>query len=370
MEKPLSEKSLAYRLSQLYYLPKQGDPFKHKTQCPACMASNPHWREKCFTPFVHVSTGEVLDPNVGYCDYASCPLNPNNSPLKPYDFFLNSHVDAERFRHMVDDCVCPPRPLPKLVPLRIPWEDVKPSLSLNPSCVDFNTLFLGLVGMFCRKYSDLLPSLVWRTIVNEMYGTYMVGTFHNSGQYRNLNGSAIFWEIDEKLDVREGKIMQFNPETAHRVKDNGSINWVGNIGLDGKKNYVRDNTQREHCLFGLHILATSCDKVDKVYVVESQKTAIAMRIDSILAERRRCRDTQSFEPPIFLATGGCAMLRKDLLAPLSGFCVEVIPDSGKATEHWREAVAGMPNVVVNDCMERLRMSGACGENADLLDVLF
>ncbi len=369
MEKPLSEKSLAYRLSQLYYLPKQGDPFKHKTQCPACMASNPHWREKCFTPFVHVSTGEVLDPNVGYCDYASCPLNPNNSPLKPYDFFLNSHVDAERFRHMVDSYVSVPRPAPKFEPLRIDWEFVKPTLSLNPSCVDVNTLFLGLLGMFSRKYREIPPSTVWRVLVAEMFGTYMVGTYHNSEQYRSLNGSPIFWEIDEKLDVREGKIMQFDPQTAHRVKGYGTINWFGKIGLGDKKNFIRDNVVREHCLFGLHILATNLGSASRVYIVESQKTAIAMRVNDILSRIKRPEKGQC-EPPIYLATGGCGMLSKDMLAPLSDLCVEVIPDSGKATEHWTHAVSGMPNVIVNDCMEQMRLSGVCGENADLLDVLF
>src|SRR5690554_4169390 len=63
------------------------------------------------------------------------------------------------------------------------------------------------------------------------------------------NRRVIFWQIDNDDNVRTGKIMQYNPQTGKRVRnERGGINWVHNILK--KRSYVFQNYNLCQCYFG------------------------------------------------------------------------------------------------------------------------
>ncbi len=40
------------------------------------------------------------------------------------------------------------------------------------------------------------------------------------------DGSVIYWQIDTKGKVRTGKVMKYDPNSGHRIKNGGGINWI------------------------------------------------------------------------------------------------------------------------------------------------
>ena len=94
-------------------------------------------------------------------------------------------------------------------------------------------------------------------------------------QYRigvTRNRDTIFFQIDKLGRCRTGKIMKYDPETGHRIKDEnvpGRITWVHS--LMKKLGRLPDDWTLTQCLFGEHLLAEYPDK--PVALVESEKTA-------------------------------------------------------------------------------------------------
>ena len=106
-----------------------------------------------------------------------------------------------------------------------------------------------------------------------------------AGRYRlgrSHDGGVIFWQIDQKGVVRDGKIMYYR-EDCHRDKARNP-SWVSArmkayYGYDG-------SLPVERCLFGLHLLSEK----GAVAIVEAEKTAV------IMSER--------FPQYIWMAAGG------------------------------------------------------------------
>lgn len=149
---------------------------------------------------------------------------------------------------------------------------------------------------------------------------------------------TIFWEIDERQQVRTAKMMKYKPD-GHRVKhdeDKTSTTWMhstiarpriqrdqwGNAitevvtAEDGHQEvrpvliqpfrhiYDKEQQRVEHCLFGLHLIdrygtnATVC-------IVESEKTALLMAI------------AYGNHPlQVWMACGGESNLTRERLAPI------------------------------------------------------
>ena len=137
------------------------------------------------------------------------------------------------------------------------------------------------------------------------------------------DGGVIFWEIDQRHQVRTGKIMYYQPD-CHRDKQHNPT-WVHALFQD----QLPAGFTLQHCLFGLHLLASDgrCKKEDvrSLCIVESEKTAIIC--------------SELFPDFLWLSCGGLQMFKPQLLEPLVHHKVILFPDTdtqGEAYRQWSE----------------------------------
>ena len=136
--------------------------------------------------------------------------------------------------------------------------------------------------------------------------------------------------------------MQYNPLTGHRVKEQGfPVNWAHRMRRYGEPS----DLIVPQCLFGEHLLETHpnppCEGGDLAprcqhplphregwggspCLVESEKTALIMSLV--------CPDK------VWLATGGKANFKEQMLAPLIGLEVAVYPDADALHDWYTRAV--------------------------------
>ena len=158
------------------------------------------------------------------------------------------------------------------------------------------------------------------------------------------DGATLWWQIDGQGRVHTGKGMKYNPLTGHRVKESsGAVNWAHRMRLYGEPSELVVG----QCLFGEHLLSESTTdftdyKMDgsstqgenprnpwsennlrEIGVVESEKTALIMSLV--------CPDK------VWLATGGKANFKEQMLWPLLGHEVAVYPDADALTD-WEQRI--------------------------------
>lgn len=153
-----------------------------------------------------------------------------------------------------------------------------------------------------NHFMRFLYSLFDELTVSTVLQRYHIGT-------ANLwKGATVFWQVDVKGNIHDGKVMLYDPMSGHRTE---KVSWAHSAMK--MKNYVL-----EQCFFGEHLLV---DTQKPVAIVESEKTAI---IASVFLD--------GF---IWLASGGkdgCFNKRKHVLV---GRKVVLFPDL-KATSAWQE----------------------------------
>ena len=154
------------------------------------------------------------------------------------------------------------------------------------------------------------------------------------------DGRIIYWQIDEYGQVRAGKVMAYDLD-GHRMKDGkGNVCWVHSMKIDG----IRfDEMLAPQCLFGLHLASPPALSQGEgagsamqdsppweglgeapLCLVESEKTALIMSLIK--------PDT------VWLATGGKANFKEQMLWPLLGHEVPVYPDAD-ALHDWAVRIA-------------------------------
>ena len=160
------------------------------------------------------------------------------------------------------------------------------------------------------------------------------------------DGATLWWQIDTQGRVHTGKAMQYNPLTGHRVKEQGfPVNWAHRMRLYGEPS----DLVVPQCLFGEHLinvddnchpedmhrgaqssfsssssLALQAATLPLVMLVESEKTALIMSLV--------CPDK------VWLATGGKANFKEQMLTPLLGHEVAVYPDADALHDWYTRAV--------------------------------
>lgn len=158
-----------------------------------------------------------------------------------------------------------------------------------------------------------------------------------------INSNTIFWQIDQLERVRSGKIMEYNPTTGKRVKDeNGKahINWIH------KQPY-----NLSQCLFGLHL--TKDDKNKTIAIVESEKSAVIMSI---------------FVPEfLWLATGSKSGFKIEYLTPIKFRKIIAFPDKGCFKE-WFDKALEMNNFGYNINVSDLIENEDCESGLDITDL--
>lgn len=268
--------------------------------CPKC--GDPH----SFTYYID-EAGNVLDKSVGRCNHESgCGYH-----YTPKEYFQ----DNPTIKPGNNAFIMPRKQDMKKDPDFIPSDFVGKSLSYKSTFVEF------LCSVFDK---GTLETPTVERLMNDYY----------LGATKDRN--VIFWQIDTDKKVRTGKIIKYNPETGHRVKDVAGINWVHSILK--KKGMLPDSFNLSQCLFGEHLLKKYPDKA--VALVESEKTALL---------------GAGFLPDfVWLATGGKSQLSIDKMKVLSGRTVVMYPDVD-GYELWMNRSAEFRpfcNVVVSDILER------------------
>jgi len=266
-----------------FKLEKYKNPSSKHT-CPQC------GHRRCFVRYVDTENEIIFPKYVGRCDredkcgYHFTPKmyfteNPSSKPQK--DNFVPYPV--QRIREQ-----------PK-APSYMEWNVMEKTLRKYQN----NNLFLFLSEKLGRKNAERLFSL------------YHVGTS------KLWDGATVFWQIDNSNRVHAGKVMLYDAESGHRVKQPfNHISWVHSV-------LKIENFNLCQCLFGEHLLNTDLQKT--VAIVESEKTAII---------------ASSYLPQfIWLATGGKnGCLNERSLSVLKGRNVILFPDLG-AEKQWKEKMS-------------------------------
>lgn len=295
-----------------------GRASRHK--CPKC--GDPH----SFAYYLDGNTGLPIDKTVGRCNHESgCGYH-----YTPKQFFIDNPVEKECF-------VSPVQQKPIQKPQReigyIPFQYVEKSASYNSSFVYF------ICGLFDR-YSLESPT------IERLMQDYALGA--------TKDGSIIYWQIDTKGKVRTGKVMKYDPNTGHRVKDGGGINWIH--AMMKKQGLLPDDYHLVQCLFGEHLLKIYPTKV--VALVESEKSALIA--------------SGVYPDYVWLATGGKSQLSIDKLKVLQGRTVVMFPDVD-GFEYWsnkaKEVEAIGCKVVVSDLLEKNATDEDRANKIDIADWL-
>lgn len=291
-----------------------------KIACPSCE------KPRCFVKYVD-EEGVVSFPNeVGKCDHEiSCGYH-----YTPRDFFRdnpNANIKEERSCDYVQlaknahekEIIVPP----SFIPLEY----------FNASLAHFekNPLYKYL----CRVFGE--------AEIQRIFHLYHVGTSAKWG------GATVFWQVDANEQVRSGKIILYNSETGHRVKEPHScVSWAH------RELQLKDFNLKQ-CLFGEHLLKRYPDA--PVILVESEKTAIVM---------------SHFIPNyVWVATGGInGCFKEEFVHSLKGRDVTLIPDLG-ATQLWKEKSIILTRicsrVVVSDMLEQIATEEERSKGLDISD---
>lgn len=295
--------------------------FGSKTTCPECGKS------RCFVRYVDEQGSIIFPGNVGKCDHEnSCGYH-----YTPKEYFKNNpdvfemnenagkSLQYASYKLINKTPVC-------IVPSHIPLSYVLRSLS--------HYSIKPLYQYFCHVFGE--------DETTRLFGMYRIGTSSKWG------GAAVFWQTDINGQVRTGKVMCYNAETGHRVKEpKAFVSWA-------HSELKLQDFHLKQCLFGEHLLKNSSSPV---MLVESEKTAVVM---------------SHFIPDyIWLATGGKnGCFNSEAMQVLKGREVTLIPDLG-ATEQWNAKSALLSGickkVTVSDILERTATEEQRSQGLDIAD---
>ena len=317
-----------------YHLKKYAGKASRLT-CPNC--GRPH----CFSPYVD-DNEEMYGELYGRCDHESAcgyvKYPPSDyDPLKRYSGPNQGWRNAPsggRPKPAPAKPVTVKRPEPKPEPVggicTIPIETVRQTIRTKP----LSSFLRFLLTLFDK---DTIISLVKE---------YYIGVTKSS--------EAVFYQIDNQGRCRSGKIVDYNPETGHRIKDPAStvpVNWVhAKLKRAGK---LPEKWELTQCLFGEHLLAKYPDK--PVILVEAEKTAI---IGAGLVPE--C---------VWVATGGKGQVG-DKVEVLYGRQIVAFPDYDGYDE-WKRKLDERPylNIQVSDYVQTHATAEEKASGADIADLL-
>ena len=272
---------------------------KGKFNCPKC-------NKKRFVKYIETETGHYADSQYGRCDREiKCGYfeYPNGNSIINYNY------------------VAPPPVKPSYIDKEI-LQKTLTKYEINP-----------LITYLYSHYDD--------DEVNFTIDKYQVGT---SNQF---NSSTVFWQMDNTGNIRSGKIMNYDTSTGKRQKNKDGkplIHWAHSV-------LKIPNYNLKQCLFGLHLLN---DNVKQVAIVESEKTALIMSIES--------------PNYTWMSTGSLQGFKYEYLAPLKGTAIIAFPDKGGYAQ-WQKTAD-----ILNDKGFDIKVSQFLENNEyddgwDLVDIL-
>lgn len=276
---------------------------KSRHTCPAC------GRKRCFTLYVN-ENGETLNPSVGRCDHESaCGYH-----YTPAQFFQDHPEASDNWRNNFMS-----------TPIKIPRQKPAPKpLCFIPSDLVTHSVNTKYQSDFTRFLASLLGPNNTQRIVNE----YRLGV--------TKSADVIFFQIDIHGRCRTGKVMKYDPNTGHRIKDEavgGRITWVHS--LMKRNGALKADWELTQCLFGEHLLSKCPGRT--VALVESEKTAVIC--SALMPEY------------VWLATGGKSQLG-DKLNVLQQRTIIAFPDVD-GYELWKQKASELTSlrITVSDYLE-------------------
>lgn len=318
--------------------PYKGGRTRHT--CPACH------KPREFTRYIDTTNGQHLADHVGKCNRVnSCGYH-----FTPKQFFAG-------------------QPSPKADS----WRDSDLHLTAyeppTPDYIPATIMQATLKGHEQNNFLRFLTSIYGQQQAAQVAKDYFIGT---SKRLSNDGGLAtIFWQIDSAGNVRQCKVMGYDPNTGKRLKSGEGVevwseyNRAYQPAKDkehdtrfwGKTILKRDDANLVQCLFGEHLLSMRPDAV--VCLVESEKTACIMSIE--------------MPENIWLATGGkhgAKWTDPATFAPLAGRHVVLWPDLG-AFDDWSERAKILnlvcASVIVSDALQRIGDAADIAAGYDVAD---
>lgn len=180
----------------------------------------------------------------------------------------------------------------------------------------------------------------------------------NYGVGHARQGHTIFWQIDERGEVRTGKMMLYREDGHRQRMGEGTFHWVHNLlSRAGKADLER--TEFRTTMFGMHLL--DYHPRATVNIVESEKTALLCAI--------YWGDT---EQSLWMASGGLTFLTRDRLKPIIDRRRDIVlfPDKD-GVERWRDQarIIGYDRMTVSTYYLDHCWQEADGMKADLGDII-
>ena len=195
---------------------------------------------------------------------------------------------------------------------------------------------VSMENSLCRCLVQLFQPQAVEWLVEE----YRIGCYSMNG----LDDYTVFPNIDAQGRVCNLKVQHYDTDLdsdgfAH--SDQGTY-WLGTIwAREGR--LPKDAVFRSSCLFGEHLLPRYPDSV--VILVESPKNALFGAL--------------AYPQLTWVAVGNKGMLKREVLQPLQGRDVIVVPDCD-AVEEWAAIIKGMTdlaNFTVSDFCQRMAPEG-------------
>jgi len=279
-----------------------------RLSCPQC------GRSHCFTPYVDRDGNPVDQEVYGVCDHKSkCGY----VKYPPSEEFVPTHRKPMGI-NMAKKPVC-----------TLPEDIVAKTVIFTRK----NSLISFLLGIFPED------------TVRHLIELYRMGT--------TRDGYTVFYQIDKDGRCRAGKIIPYNSETGHRIKDGSvpPVMWVHKKLIQA--GVLPEDWVLSQCLFGEHLLSKYPDHT--VALVESEKTAIIC--------------AAALPEFLWLATGSKQQFN-DKLLPLRGRKVVAFPDVDGYSE-WCQKAKKYPalNITVSDILERSCTQEQRENKVDIVDLL-
>lgn len=236
----------------------------------------------------------------------------------------------------------PPRPAPPpLQPLRLPQSMVERTQHLE------GDLLITWIK------TGINWDYVQRKRISEVLKDYHVG--------HGKNGHTIFWQLDERGEVRTGKMMKYRPD-GHRDKTaSWNFDWIHSALFRDRRltQWDEDKQEAQLTFFGMHLLNKYPNAT--VNIVESEKTAVLMAIAY-----------GNHATQVWMACGGLEMLSRERMKPIidQGRKVVLYPDRD-GVDKWRNKALQLHyhRLIVDAIPVQKWWKPQDGDKADIADVV-
>ena len=221
---------------------------------------------------------------------------------------------------------------------------------------------MGMVERTEKTDGDLLVQWIktginWdyiqRKRIDEVLKDYHVG--------HGKNGHTIFWQLDDRGEVRTGKMMKYRTD-GHRDKEaTWNFDWIHSALFRDKRltQWSEDKQEAQLTFFGMHLLNRYPHAT--VNIVESEKTAVLMAIAY-----------GNHATQIWMACGGLEMLSAERLKPITsqGRQIVLFPDRD-GVDKWRAKALQLHyhRLIVDAMPVQKWWKPQDGDKADVADVV-